>query len=159
MATPTTTMETIRDNWITVIEALTPTSIPSVTFHVERGEVDFDDLAERQPDIFRRFTIEDLATYPPSEMSDMVAELLETEVEVRVAFPKEWGIYGSNNSRDARDVLREDMFQIDKAIGHNGGANYVSGQIASKAIERTIEETDNHLFALMRYSVQFYRSV
>ena len=56
------------------------------------------------------------------------------------------------------DVQREDMHQIDTAIGHRGLANYVAGQDGSVADTKEFESGEVVEFLTMTYQINFRRA-
>jgi hypothetical protein len=164
MATATTDFETIRDKQITNLEALNPTKHGAVPFRVERGEMDFLEWAEEHPSAcLRRFMVAEIDAGAPPEVTNLSIESRRSLAEVTVAYPRQLGVYGSNNIRDAYDLIRSDRDQIDgkSGIGINNSGGYVSGQWTS--VRQSYEVVDDPdaqvLFSVITYEVDFYKAV
>lgn len=163
MSTPTTTVETIRDKMITVIEALTPSTESKETFRVSLDEIDFREWASKYKGaVFRRFSILDVTDYENVRVSDGLVEQIDAVLEVVVAYPKSRSKYGANGLRDAMDLIREDMHLIDDNVGLHGGANTVSGQC--RAVKRSAridmgDTDDTAILSVLELGVPFYRAV
>lgn len=155
----TTTIKLIRDQQSTLIEALTPTSLSGQLFREHERRDDFREWAEETPGAaLRKFYIEDVGDYAPPLSSNSDDEELITTIEVLVAYPKD-SRYGAGERRTMNDVMREDMHQIDTAIGHRGTANYVSGQNAAVAQNKETEEGELVDFLVLSYEVNFRRAM
>jgi len=159
--TPTTTVEAIRDQMIATIEGLSPLVFGGQKFLANRAVMRFEDWADTHPNAcFRRFAVTDLGGYEPPEISDHIIEALRASIRVLVAYPaKATAKWGADAERDMRDVMRLDMHQIDTAIGHRGGANYVAGQHSAIATDKSFLDLDGAVFLDMTYDCYFYRSM
>lgn len=122
----TTTPAAIRDRAITVIEALTPGSDSAVRFRAYRNEggADFQEWAEANPaGCRRRFQVRTSGGTLTPPVSDTLVEEHQVTLTILVAYPQT-----SRDGRDAAldrdDTLDVDAFQIDKALGMLGGANF-----------------------------------
>ena len=158
----TTTMKFIREQQETVISALIPASLSGRRFRRFKEREDFRIWAETNaPACLRTFVVEDLVRYAPPVGGNSESEELITAVSVLVAYPggdsQFDGRYGRDRD-DSRDVITEDMHQIDTAIGHRGSANYVAGQNAAIADIKEIEEGEGVLFLSFEYTVNFRRA-
>lgn len=120
-----TTPEAIRDRIIAVIAALDPTSLTSDRFRAHRNETgDFVTACETQPTgAFRRYQVIETGGDGPPETSSGVEEERSVTFRVTVAYPKT-ARYGADQALDRADVMREDQFKIEKAIGMHGKANF-----------------------------------
>lgn len=162
--TATTTREAIRENMVTLIEALAPTTSSDVPFRVERGERDFRTWAEaNEAAALRRFSVRFVGQPSPPVISDTLTELVEQDaVEVLIAYPKQYGKYGQGNNRALDDVLDEDVQQIDgqSGVSHNNSGDWVSGQHNCLRIEATVEDDPDAKVVIARllYSIDYYRS-
>lgn len=164
MATPTTTFDAVRDQMISVIEALVPASLPQDRFRRALGErADLRAWALEYPDAcFRRFDILDASDYAAPIVSDGVIDQVEAVARVVVAYPSS-GKFGDQNRRDAMGVMRADRHQIDDAIGLHGGANTVAGQ--TTAVSRggapfdLGADGDGAIFTVLELGFLFYRAV
>jgi hypothetical protein len=125
-----TTFNSIRDQQIALIEALTPSSLSGQKFRRHREATPFMGWVEANPAAcFRRFEI--LRNWDDDQQptSDGSLEGAAHSMEVRVAYPlREKGLYGPENERDMDELIDQDRRLIDGAIGLNGGVNYVSSQ-------------------------------
>ena len=154
----TTTLKLIREQWATLLQALTPSSLIAQKFREYKDRKEFRDWSEDSPSAaLRRFFIEDGMDYELPLSSNMDDEEITTEMTLMVAYPKD-GRYGSGEGKTMRDVMREDMHQIDTALGHRGIANYVSGQNLAEANDKTISKGDAVDFLAMTYEINFRRA-
>ena len=161
MATPTTTPKLIRDQWISVITSLSPTTQAATTFRLAVGDVPFRVWSEENPQAcFRRFDIEDRTDRvdPSLAVSNKDIELAPMSAELVVAYPHAMSKYGTNGYRDLRDMMRADGDRIRNAIGINGGANYVSGQCLCSA-SYGYERGDKASYLVMELEAEYYFDV
>ena len=153
----TTTLTTIRNAQSALIAALEPSLLSSRKFRA-RSESDLAEWAEKNPSAaLRVFTIDDESSYEPPLSSNNDSEQVIANLVVRVSYPRDQR-YGLSNENSMRDMMREDMHQIDTAIGHRGAVGYVSGQNSSLAESKDIEEGDTVDFLIMTYEVIFRRA-
>lgn len=163
MTTPTTTLAAIRAQMLTTLEAIVPAHEASIRFERHRGESDFRAWVEmNEQGAWRRFHINSLfdeGPTPASTNSDV--EFRSARLELLVAYPKRWGLYGQDGERGAHDVIESDREQIDgrSGIGHNNSAGYVSGQHSSIRVARETLVGDAVLVSRTVYEVTYYRSV
>ncbi len=123
---PLVTAEAIRDRIYTLIESLTPTSLASDKFrrHRNEGDANFEEWAEKNPAAaLRRFQVREVSEDGEPDVSNTTEEAVETELEVRIAFPQSHR-YGAANGMDRDDVRKLDWKQIKQTIGANGRANF-----------------------------------
>ena len=153
----TTTIKIIRDKQAALVGALLSPSMSNRKFK-ERRETDLEEWAEKNPKAaLRRFSVEDLFEYDEVLSSNSDSEELITNVRLLVAYPKDTR-YGPNNENSQRDLIREDMHQIDTALGHRGAVGYVSGQNAAIAVDKEIIEGLAVDFLAMTFEVNFRRA-
>lgn len=121
-----TTPQAIRDRAIAVIEALVPTSDTGVKFRAFRNEgaADLQDWAEKNPAACRRrFQVRTVGNTFSPPISNTDSEEHQVTLNVLVSYPQT-GRDGKKQALDRDDTLDEDAFQIDKAIGMLGRANF-----------------------------------
>ena len=163
MSTPTTSLETIRENMETQMEALTPTKLAQVPFRVARGMGDFETWAEKENTAcLRRYMILDNTNDDGPQTTDTLIEYREGLFDVVIAYPKTMGTYGAQNIQDADDLIRADIEQLDgvSGIGLVSYGSYVSGQHRSDIIGREIDrDGESVIFARLSVAVEYYRSV
>lgn len=124
----TTTPEPIRDRIIAVIAALTPTSDSSVPFRAYRNEggADFQGWAEANTTAaLRRFQVRLTGSSTVPEVSNTDYEEHTLIASILIAYPQ-FHRWGAANALDRDDVMDQDAFQVDKAVGMLGGANFTS---------------------------------
>ena len=157
----TTTVEAIRDNMISLIEALTPNTRASNKFSVDRAVHDFGEWAEEHANsCLRRFAIKDVGSYDLPEVSSHQEERLRANLTVLVAYPmKAPSLAGTNANRDLYDVIREDMHQIDSAIGHRAQGDYVAGQGGTRALAKDIVEGESVILLALDMETYFCRDM
>lgn len=153
-----TTLEAIRDEQIALVEALTPTLHSSRRFRVSRDEIEFRDWAIANPgDCWRRFAIQDLWTYEVPEVSGGDEVFEPTNVEVVIAYPKDPALYGVDNLRDMRDMIRTDANLVADSIGMWGTGNMSDSTAVRESLDYEIGEAV--VFAVATYRVYFYRAI
>lgn len=124
----TTTPAAIRDRAITVIEALTPSSDVTTRFRKSQNmsEADFQAQCETNPTgCERRFQVRCDGSTEAPPVSDTLVEEHRCTLSVLVAYPQTQR-WGRDAALDRDDVIDEDRFQIDKAVGMLGKANFTS---------------------------------
>lgn len=124
----TTTPSAIRDRAIAVIEALTPSTDSAVKFRKYRNEggADFQEWCEANSAACRRrFQVRTEGGTSTPPVSDTLVEEHQVMLTVHVAYPQT-GRDGRDQALDRDDTLDADAFQIDKAIGMLGKANFTS---------------------------------
>lgn len=122
----TTTPAAIRDRAIAVVKALTPTSLSGDEYipYRNEGDGDFRAWAETNPPAcFRRFQIRTTGGTETPPVSNFDFEEHQVTLQVICAYPQT-ARYGEDQSLDRDDVMDEDAFQIDKALGMQGGDNF-----------------------------------
>ncbi len=123
-----TTPESIRDRMIAVISALTPASDSGVPFRAYRNEggADFQRWADLNPSgARRRFQVRTAGLTSAPAVSDTLVEEHQVEVTILVAYPQT-GRDGNDQALDRDDTADADQFQIDRACGMLGKANFSS---------------------------------
>lgn len=155
---PTTTIKLIREQQQTLVNALTPASHSGVKFRDYSDQQPFEDWAEATPQgCLRRYAIKDLFSYEDVAVSDMSSEDIRTSLELVIAYPRD-ARYGLQNEEHMRDVIREDMHQIDTAIGARGYGDYVSGQSGCWMREPELEEGEAVWFLRTPLEILFRRA-
>ena len=111
---------------LTVIDALTPTSLAANRFrrHRNEGRGDLIPHCETHPTgSLRRFQVRDDGSDSPPATSSGVEEEHEITLVVTVAYPLDYR-YGGDLALDRDDVMREDERKILYAVGMHGRANF-----------------------------------
>lgn len=156
-----TTFNAIRDQQLTLIEALTPSKHAGVKFRRHREATPFMAWVEANPKgCFRKFEV--LRNWDDEQRptADGSLEGASHTMEVRVAYPLEMGLYGSENERDMEELLDQDRRLIDAAIGLNGGTNYVSNQHLCQSTAHSSEDAGDAARVLsITFSLLYDRSV
>lgn len=122
----TSTPAAIRDRALTVIESLTPASDAGVKFLRSQslGVGAFMEWAEANPSACRRrIQIRTEGSTETPAVSNHDVEEHQVTLTVLVAYPQTQRD-GRAAALDRDDTLDEDAFQIDKAIGMLGKANF-----------------------------------
>lgn len=169
MSHPTTTIGAIRDQQVATIHGLTPRVFQTdIRFKRDEGSFrDFRELARKAGSgAFRRFTINlprgARGVAMVGEASNKDVEVMEARGELLVAYPNLWAGYGDDGRLEQSDVIERDFDQIRRAIGINGGANYVgfpsSGQIACWVEECDVEDSDPVTFLTVPLRVRWFQS-
>ena len=124
----------------TAVANLTPAVHTDVGFRAALDETDFREWAEDSVDgVARRFTVLRRGDrFLGCSNGDV--ELHVTDAELLVAYPTAGGWWGSHNLRALDDTIDADARQIDRAVGHDGGASYAAGvhmvMVARDDVER-----------------------
>ncbi len=156
---PTTTVSTIRDQMVSVLEGLTPTSHAGVKFRGHRDEMEFFEwCGTNKAASLRRIEVRGGTSFEPPEVTNTDVEFHRTPMTVTVAYPLEWGKYGPKNRASLEKLIEQDMHQIDDSIGARGQANWTGGSWAMK-VRDEVAEQDGVLFMRMEFQVGYYRSV
>lgn len=163
----TTDWATVRQRMVTVIKALTPTSLSSLPWLVTETEhSDFRTYAEELGNseaVFREYEIEDIED-DAAGVQDHRSELRLMTAELIIAYPHSWGWYRTKDSTNQwneaalRALAHQDRKQIDNAIGVRGGSNYTSGQSACWFDSVSFEEGENVTFLVIAMTVRFDES-
>lgn len=128
VATQTTSLATVREALETRLHALTPTSLDSVKFRVHREEADFLAWSAGNPGAcLRRFSLLQTGTAEGGEVANVIVREISVALELRIAYPNQWGRYGAQNRQDLDDVIEEDAERIRIDIATEGYGNYPSG--------------------------------
>lgn len=158
-----TTFETIRDAQIATLQALTP-SVRADQRFVKHREGDFMGwVTANAAACWRRFQIVQNYDIAQGPTSDGSLESCAHTMELRVAYPMQFGKYGMENERDLDDAIASDLHQIDAAIGLNGSANFVTNQDlcqkqSSTVLDVTGERGSARVLSIT-FLVQYDRSV
>ena len=143
------TVAAIRDRVLTVIEALTPTSLASETFgrYLSEAGDEFETWAQTHASIsLRRIQVRQVGNDEPPLVTDTATERVRATLEIRVAYPQT-GAYGNQYGLDRDDVINEDWKLVDRAVGLYGRGNFSGSNDctplgARMAIERGKGGTD-----------------
>jgi len=149
----TTSFASFRDAQAVKVTALTPTSLGGVKFVEHRDEQDFRDWVVTNPQsCLRRYAIEDLFEPSLPEITNGDVWWWEGTEEVVIAYPDTG--YGPQNARDRNDVMREDFYAIDTAIGARAGA-YSSGHAVLSDVQQ--EPYEGVTLLVLTYTYRFWR--
>lgn len=152
----TTTFETIRENMEALIQGLTPNNLARERFHVERGEMELRDWAEKnKPASLRRFAIVEAGARENGEVHNYSNREVYCSVQVIVAYPNDFR-YGSQNIQDRADVIEADAYQIRDTIADL--SSYVSGQRDADDVSHEIEDGEAATFLIINFDVVYFRS-
>lgn len=156
----TTTWGTIRDQLVTTVEALTPTSIAERSFvwaprfGVEYEQAtDFEAWAElNDPAVFRMFDIVLQAGWEAVGVNNGGTQRRFATLALSLAYPDHFAMYGDDNSGDRDDLLEQDIAQIAQNIGLHGAASWVT---AATPVNEAIEFEDGEGVRYARLVVDF----
>lgn len=153
----TTTFEAVRNSQFDAIEGITPSSLDYAKFAKHRAEQDFRTWCEENPQAcFRRVSIVNLFDYEPPQISNTDVEFVEGREEIVIAYPMDYR-YGGDAMRDMRDIINEDMYDLDNVLGHRGTGNYTDAHAVLRS--EMVEEAEGVLFLTLGYVFRFNRSV
>lgn len=160
-----TTFALIRDQQLSVIEALTPAVSSGAKFRRHRGELEFTGWVEANPGAcWRRFELLNSFNLAADGLTNAgdgnaVWQFQHDEVLV-VAYPRQLGKYGAQNERDLDDMIDSDLAQIDEAIGPDGSAlaNWVNGLDDCRRTGVAVTRTAGAVLVACTYSLLYDRS-
>ncbi len=160
--TEVTTLTIIREKQEDAIEALTPDSLSSDKFRIERAEIDFKEWCEANPtSCFRRFSIDDTSDYVPPAVVDHDIDIVDARLDFLIAYPKLDSMYGTTGNQDREDIMSEDMHLINDAIGERGARNYVAGQHRALASTKEFDDPGDDspvIYVHLVYEIMFNRA-
>lgn len=157
----TTTFAAIRAGYIATIQALVPVRLRGERFRHVVLLPDVADLLRMatdeslKPSLFRLFQIRDNHDDIPTTYTDLHTVRVSHTMSLDVAYPKLWGKYGPRDYGDADDLIREDFFQIDRAIGITGAANWQASQHMSDHQGGTLIDSGPALVRRSIYRVEY----
>lgn len=120
-----TTSGAIRDQMISILEALTPGALPE-KYKRYRGEGDgnFKRWVSSQPDAgFRRFQIREVGTHVPPSITNTDVEEDTATFQIIVAYPQS-ARFGAKQSLSRDDVITADRIQLEREIGMAARAHF-----------------------------------
>lgn len=153
------TDDAIRDRILTLIEALTPTSLAGDKFRRYRneGDGDFHAFAQDNPQL-RRFQARDTGEDAPPAVSNMITEERELHLDITISYPQT-ARTGRNNALDRDDVMIEDWKKIDFAIGICGGGNFSgTNNCTPLGCTKSVERVGKVDFLVIRAQYRYWRS-
>jgi hypothetical protein len=122
------TAEAIRDQILTLIEGITPTSLSGDKFRRYRNEggADFEEWANRQPTAaFRRVQARQVGEDEPPTVSNTTTEEVKLTIQILVAYSQN-ARAGSTNALDRDDAINKDWKSINAKVGIYGRGNFSS---------------------------------
>jgi hypothetical protein len=155
----TTTFSAIRAGYITAIEALTPSKKAERTFKRSKK---FSPIEERVADnatsaVFREFEIISPSGGEEAEFMDPSQFEVREQLQLKVAYPNNPGLYGSDGLDDAETLIEADADQIRDTI--TSASNYVSGQNLCKVLSKQVDRSDENVWLLtLEAEVLYYKS-
>lgn len=159
MATPTTTWAAIRDQMVSTILGIAPSTHSTVGFSFAPSKIEFGDFrrwAEQfDPVIFRFFWI-GIDDTEVVGTSDLDVHLLRSGAEIVIAYPHQWANYGSDNLADLDDLMQQDINLVLKSVGMRGSSNYVSGQLEATETTWSPEQGNGVSFMTASLQVTYY---
>jgi len=159
MATATTTAKLIREDRRDIVRNLRPAELANVGFSEYDRNADFREWCEdNSTSCFRRFQIEDQATYEPPVISDFAIEETRTQFTVVVAYPAD-GRFRGGTINAVEDAIRADQVKIDTRLGVLNYGSYPSGLDLFQLVETEIERDGDVWFLVSTYDCIFKRAV
>lgn len=154
----TTTFASIRDQQVITIRAITPTRRAAKKFELYPGEAEFSQWCELNPQAcFRIFEI----SSPLDAIRPLVSntDIVDTEqsMNVEIGYPLDYGEVGANNQRELEDLIDEDKWRVDQAIGLHGSPNYVDGQHMAELENSFLLRVEQIQVLALEYRVVFRR--
>lgn len=151
-----TTSAAIRDRMITVVQALTPTTLADTPFRAHREAGDFREWAMSHANAcLRRFSIRDTFLTDTPDATNLDVEWVTTTMEFACAYPTTYRA-GPDGMRDSDDLIEQDMHAIQHAIGTRGYGNFTDGVMQDADV--SVEENDEVRVLNLTFSVGYYRA-
>lgn len=155
-----TTFATVRDKQCLLLEALTPSKHAGTKFRRHREQAPFEAWVDANPKAcLRRFQILSDMEVEQSDTSDGDLVSWRHTMQLWVAYPLEYGLYGAENERDLEDVVELDAVKIDSAIGRHGYPSFVQYQELCERQSMTLDDIPGARLLKMTFLVQYDRSV
>lgn len=153
----TTTYAAIRDNYIRLIEAITPTLLSQLAFRRGLRRQELEVWAESAGSAaLRKFEIRlDGDVEDPNTMDFTDADRYE-DAEILIAYPVLPALYGTDDLDEMEKVMRSDARQVRDVVFSPG--NYLSGQSAAFVEIRKPERGDRVWFQPLRLSLIYLES-
>lgn len=120
------TVAAIRDQVLTVIEALTPATLPLSLFarYLNEADGEFETWAETHAEIsLRRLQARQVGTDDLPLISDALTERVRATIVIRIAYPQT-GAYGNQYATARDDVINEDWKLVNRNVGIYGRGNF-----------------------------------
>ncbi len=157
VAGQTTTLATIRDNYIALINALTPTDLTDKRFNRDTKR---QPLRRRSKGSFllREFEITRPGSVEQPGIIDPAAVLRVETLLLTVAYPRNTALYG-NDDRDAmHEIVRNDAHQIQGVLFRPD--NNVTGQLGTTDVQiEALDESDDAVaFQDISFTVTYYEA-
>jgi hypothetical protein len=154
-----TTGAAIRDAMIALVEAITPSTHAGDKFIAHREVQPLRDWAEANPGgCLRRFSIRSTGQPRPAPVSTTLVEETSDTFEIVVAYPTD-GRQGEDWLLDLDDAIESDQTSIHKTIGPPGYASLTATATVIHEDPFTREDGSPVTFGVIRYRVDWYRSV
>src|SRR5678815_4190020 len=155
------TAEAIRDRILTLIEAITPSSLSGDKFRRYRneGNGNFAAWAERNATAsFRRVQVREVGDDNPPDVSNTDFEAVYLTEELRIAYPQSHR-YGAANALDRDDVMKLDWKDINFSVGMYGRANFSEENDCTPlpAVRLATERGDNVDFLVIKLTYRYNR--
>jgi hypothetical protein len=152
----TTTYDAIRDRMVAKVEAITPASASAYRLRRAKQSTSIRSWTKTSA-VFRGFEIEGGSRIEPP-FKDPSAYLVTQRVDLTIAYPTAWGLYGLKDRDDAEAVIESDANQIRDALYSAG--NYVAGQLAAIPLDREPpDKSDADIwFQVLSFDVTYYAS-
>ena len=155
-----TTFQAIRDNQITLIEALTPSTFATRLYRRFPAEQELDTWADANPAAcFRKFDIINSHDSLPPEASNTDVEIREQGLVVAIAYAHDFGAFGEENKLELDDIIEQDKYQIDDTIGLRGYTNYVSSQRKCALSGSVLVRQERTSILVLSYAINYVRTV
>lgn len=122
----TTTLGTIRDAVISVVEGLTPSTVSDARFRLCPTHTSLRAFASAGTAALRSFELVRTGDDSLPPLFDPDAKETTTTLSLVVAYPRDRALYGDREDLDLEDVMREDAAAIRSAVFDPDA--YVTGQ-------------------------------
>jgi len=153
MAT-TVTLDQIRDQIVTLIRALSPTTIAHRRFDLVPDDQVLREFAAKAGESLRVFEVlaASDANGATTAFSHDARQTIQ-DLAIQIAYPRAAGAYGRNDLRDLERIMREDAAQIRAAVF--SPANALDGQITRSVVIRTPIRSGPVWFQTLTVTVEF----
>lgn len=152
----TTTYADIRDNYIRLIEAITPTLLSQLAFRRGPRDKELAEWAGGNSAALRKFEIRLAGDVQDPDVMDFNDADRFEEAEILIAYPVLPALYGRDDLDELEKVMRSDARQVRDVVFSPG--NYLAGQSAAFVEIMQPERGDRVWFQPLRLTLLYLES-
>ena len=153
-----TTPAAIRDRIAVLVTTLSPTTDTGQPFVEHTEQEPIREWAVANPaSCLRHFSARWLPDTSPPLVTDTVAEQVERDLEIVIAYPVDWR-HGNKQLVDLATVVDEDTRKIAITVGTEGASNLANTSATVLTTVETSEDLGPVHVGVVRLHVLYYRS-